>query len=75
MRLFVPFAERKSHPEPVEIDAKKIVLTGTLIWVLVFIVLAALYPALADAGLQWWLHTAGVGILLGIVGLIMIRKR
>lgn len=75
MRVFVPFSKRKSHPEPVDVDAKKVVLVGTLIWVLLFVVLLALYPTLADSGLQWWLHTAGVGILLGIVGLIMIRKR
>ena len=75
MKLFVPFAERKSHPQAVDVNAKKVVLGGTLIWVLIFIVLAALYPTLTDSGLQWWLHTAGVGILLGIVGLIMIRKR
>ena len=75
MRLFVPFAERKSHPEPVNVNAKKVVLIGTVLWVLVFVILLALYPTLADAGLEWWLHTAGVGVGLGVVGLIMIRKR
>ena len=75
MRLFVPFSERKSHPEPVDVDAKKVVLIGTLLWVLLFVILLALYSTLADSGLEWWLHTAGVGILLGGVGLIMIRKR
>ena len=75
MRLFVPFAERKSHPEPVEVNAKKVVLIGTLIWVLIFFLLLAFYQTLADAGLQWWLHTAGVGIALGLLGLFMIRKR
>lgn len=75
MRLFVPFNQRKSNPEAVSVNAKRVVLVGTLIWVLIFIVLAALYPTLANSGLEWWLHTAGVGIFLGFVGLIMIRKR
>lgn len=74
MRLYVKFEDRKDDPEPMNFDSKPIIRIGTLIWLLVFAVLAVLYPALADSGLQWWLHTSVVGIALGLVGLWIIRN-
>ena len=74
MKLYVKFEDRKADPTPMNFDSKPIIRVGTLIWLLIFIVLAVLYPALADAGLQWWLHTSIVGISLGIIGLWIIRN-
>lgn len=75
MKLFVKFADRKESPEPAQVNTRKVVLLGTLGWVIVLAILGAFYPALANAGLQWWLHTALVGIGLGLLGLTMIPKR
>ena len=74
MKLFVKFADRKENPEPAQVNTRKVVLLGTLCWVIVLAVLGAFYPALADAGLDWWLHTAIIGILLGFLALFMVRK-
>ena len=75
MKLFVNFADRKESPEPEKVNAKRVVLLGTFAWGLVLVVLGAFYPALSNAGLDWWLHTALVGVGLGFVGLTMIPKR
>ena len=75
MKLFVKFADRKENPEPAQVNTRKVVLLITLGWVIVLAILGAFYPALANAGLEWWLHTALVGIALGLLGLTMIPKR
>lgn len=74
MRLFVKFEERKPDPEMLAQKSKPIIKLGTLAWLLIFIGLAVFYPSLADAGLQWWLHTALVGVGLGLIGLYIIRN-
>jgi uncharacterized membrane protein len=73
-KLFVKFSERHPEPQPMKVNSKLAVLIGTLIWGVVLLVLIAFYPALSDAGLQWWLHTAITGIILGFVGWLMVRK-
>ncbi len=73
-KLFVKFSERKPEPQPMKVNAKLAVLVGTLLWGIVLLVLIPLYPTLADSGLQWWLHTAVTGVLLGGIGWIMVRK-
>ena len=75
MKLFVKFDDRKESPEPEKVNAKRVVLLGTFAWGLVLVVLGAFYPALSNARLDWWLHTALVGVGLGFVGLTMIPKR
>lgn len=75
MKLFVKFGDRKDTPEPERVNARKVVLFVTLGWVIALGILSAFYSSLADAGLLWWLHTALVGIGLGLLGLTMIPKR
>ena len=75
MQLFVKLGDRKPAPEPIKMDSKKVVLLGTFGWLVALIILSALYPSLSDAGLGWWLHTAWVGVGLGLLGLTMIPKR
>jgi hypothetical protein len=74
MRFYLKLSEREAEPTPKAVDSKPIIRAGLLIWVLIFVLLAVLYPALADAGFQWWLHTSVVGIALGIIGLFIIRN-
>lgn len=75
MKVYVKPLNRKKQPEVAQMDSRKVVLFVTLLWVIALIVLGALYPALSNAGLDWWLHTAVVGVLLGLIGLNMIPKR
>jgi hypothetical protein len=74
VKVFVKFSERHPEPTVANIHSKKIVLVGIALWVLVLIILLAFYPALSDAGLLWWLHTALVGIGLGVLGFFAVRK-
>ena len=74
MRFFVKFEDRKPDPKTLAQKSKPIIRIGTLIWFLIFVGLAVFYPSLADAGLQWWLHTALVGVGLGVIGLYIIRN-
>ena len=73
-KLFVKFSDRHPEPKPAEVNTRLAILVGTGIWVLVLIVFLAFYPALTNAGLDWWLHTAIIGILLGILAWFMVRK-
>ena len=73
-KLFVKFSDRHPEPTPAEVNTRLAILIGTGLWVLVLILFIALYPALTAAGLDWWLHTAIIGILLGILAWFMVRK-
>jgi fatty acid desaturase len=75
VKVYVKPLNRKQQPEVAQVDSRRVVLFITILWVVALIVLGALYPALSDAGLDWWLHTAVVGVLLGLIGLNMIPKR
>ena len=74
MRFYLKLSEREAEPTPKALDSKPIIRVGLIIWLLVFVGLAVFYPALTDAGLQWWLHTSMVGISLGVIGLYIIRN-
>ena len=73
-KLFVKFSDRHPEPQPAQVNTRLAILVGTGLWILVLIVLIAFYPALANAGLDWWLHTAVVGVLLGILAWFMVGK-
>ncbi len=59
--------------DPVKVNLRLVLAVGTGLWLIVLIVLAAFNQALADAGLLWWLHTAGIGALLGAIGFFTVR--
>lgn len=73
-KLFVKFSDRHPEPKPAEVNAKLAILVGTGLWALLLIGFIAFYPALSNAGLDWWLHTAIIGVLLGVLAWFMVRK-
>ena len=56
------------------VDARKVVLVGTALFLLAFLVLLPMYSWLGHHGHRVWLWTAMAGCLLGAAGLGLIGK-
>lgn len=59
--------------DPVKVNIRLVLAIGTIAWLVALAILAAFYQSLADAGLDWWLHTAAIGALLGGIGFLTVR--
>lgn len=73
LRVPVPPGMRPA-PEPLDVDVARIVLAGTALWAVAFVVLLALRGRLADADREWWLWTCVAGVLLGLLGALMASR-
>jgi hypothetical protein len=63
-------------PPPVQINARRIVQAGTLLWFVAFLVLLPFWSWLGEHHHRVWLWTALAGWVLGLLGLaIMVRHR
>lgn len=63
-------------PPPVQVNARRIVVAGTLLWFVAFVALLPFYGWLGDHGHRLWLWTCLAGWVLGLTGLaIMSRHR
>lgn len=61
-------------PEPVHVDAARIVGIGTALWTIAFVALLPFWSRLSDAGTLWWLWTCACGAALGLLGIAVIRR-
>ncbi|MCW2604116.1 MAG: integral rane protein [Pseudonocardiales bacterium] len=61
-------------PDPVPVDAARIVAAGTALWAVAFVVLLPFWSRLSDAGNLFWLWTCLCGTALGLLGIIVIRR-
>jgi hypothetical protein len=61
-------------PKPVLVDSRRVVLFGTALWTLGFVVLLPFYGWLGRHDHRIWLWTCLAGALLGLVGLVLVRK-
>lgn len=66
--------ELKTPPQPVQVDSGRIILIGTAIWFVAFVVLLPFYDWLGRHGHRVWLWTCLAGWILGLLGLALIRK-
>ena len=63
-------------PPPVQINARRIVAVGTVIWFVAFVALLPFWSWLGDHGHRIWLWTCLAGWVLGLLGLaVMSRHR
>jgi hypothetical protein len=63
-------------PPPVQINARRIVAIGTLLWFVAFVALLPFYGWLGDHHHRNWLWTCLAGWILGMLGsAIMMRHR
>jgi hypothetical protein len=66
---------RRPDPEPLEVDAARVIAVGTVAWFIAWAVLLALHGTLSDHGNEWWIWTAVAGLALGMWGWLLVRKR
>jgi hypothetical protein len=64
----------KTPPEPVQVDSQRVILIGTAIWFVAFVVLLPFYDWLGHHGHRVWLWTCLAGWILGLISLPLIRK-
>ena len=63
-------------PEPVAVNARRIVAIGTTVWLVAFVALLPFYSSLGRHHHRIWLWTSLAGWLLGAAGYaIMLRHR
>lgn len=62
------------RPPAEQVDAQPVVLAGTVAFGVASAVLAVLAGRLADDGHLGWLWTAVAGTVLGLVGLLVMRR-
>ena len=78
MRFWLSDSERRPDPAPARADARKAVVAGTAAW-LVLLVLSLVFREQLDAvGLAWLVWAAVTGVVLGLLGLVavlVIRRR
>ncbi|WP_431980196.1 DUF2530 domain-containing protein [Streptomyces qinglanensis] len=65
----------REAPEPLEGNVVATVVTGTLLWLVLFLVQLPFYGWFADHGRTWWLWTCAAGAALGCVGIWYVRAR
>ena len=48
---------------------------GTAIWAVLLLTGLLLRSRLAETGREWWIGTAAIGVFLGLVGYLLLRRR
>jgi len=72
----VPRRPPRPTPEPLDLDAVRVVSAGTVLWALAGLVLLAFGRGwLADHDRTWWLWTCASGAALGVLGTWYCRRR
>lgn len=66
---------RRPDPEPLDVDAVKVVMVGTVLWGIALLASLPLLSTLRRAGYLWWVPTAACGLLLGLLGIWVCRRR
>ncbi|THA25845.1 DUF2530 domain-containing protein [Streptomyces sp. RKND-216] len=65
----------REAPEPLEGPVVGAVVTGTLVWFLLFVGQLPFYGWFSDHGHTWWIWACAAGAGLGLVGLLYVRRR
>lgn len=62
------------RPPAEQIDARRVVIVGSLLWLVGFLVLLPFWGWLGDHGHRVWLWTCLAGAVLGCVGYALMAK-
>ena len=75
MRFWLSESERRPDPVPARADARKAALAGTAVWAVALVVSLVFRAQLVEAGLDWLMWAALVGMVLGVIGLVVVQLR
>ena len=75
MRLWLREDERKPDPAPAQTDDRRAVLVGLALWLAALIALLVVGGLLDAATRMLCLSTAGVGVVLGLVGIVYLSLK
>ncbi|MEI5522308.1 DUF2530 domain-containing protein [Streptomyces brasiliscabiei] len=62
-------------PEPLEGPVVPVIIGGTILWLLLFVVQLPFYGWFEDHGHTWWVWTCLAGGGLGFIGIYYVRRR
>lgn len=65
---------QRIQPPPVQMNSRRVVVIGTSLWFVAFVVLLPFYGSLGRHGHRIWLWTCLAGWVLGIVGWAIISR-
>lgn len=66
---------RATTVAPLEVDGVRTAVVGTGLWLGGLVVLVVMRDRLGDEGHGWWVATAAVGFVLGLVGIAFLLRR
>ncbi|WP_129840916.1 DUF2530 domain-containing protein [Streptomyces sp. RFCAC02] len=66
---------KREAPEPLEGPVVGTIVTGTVVWTVLFLAQLPFYGWFADHGHTWWLWACLAGAGLGTFGIWFVRRR
>jgi hypothetical protein len=66
---------RRPEPPPLQTNDRVALLVGIGAWLIALAVLGGLHATLARHRELWWLSMCGAGVVMGVYGLWLVRKR
>lgn len=75
MRVTKWLDDGREAPEPLEGDPVAVAAVGTVVWFALFVAQLPFYGWYADHGHDWWIWTCLTGGVLGLLGLVYVRRR
>ena len=75
MRLYVRSRDRRPDPPPLAANEVATIRAGIGVWAVAWIGMLIWHSRLIDSGRGWWLWTPPAGIVLGLLGLLYVRRR
>lgn len=71
-----PFGEESLHPihpTPVKVDVLRVIEAGMACWGVALVVLLVV-PSLHEGGRDWWPWVPAIGIVLGAIAWVYVRR-
>ena len=60
---------------PLDVDGVGAITYGTIAWAIAVVLCLVFRSALVDSGRGWWLWVCVTGAVLGLAGIVFVRRR